>query len=182
MKKLFWVLAAAFLTLASPPAWSHARMLATGTLFPRSNSDGLKSAPCGNVARTGVSAVLTAGATQTIKWEETIDHPGQYFIDFSASGDTNWVRLKAHPDVQRSGATNPLPHYYETTVTVPNVNCEACTIRVIQEMTDRNPATYYYSCADIQIINASTATPPAATVPDDYYEGTPEQAEAATCQ
>lgn len=185
MKKLVLGSTAIFTLIASSPmAWGHARMLRVETLVPRSSSDGLKTAPCGNVARTGTAAELTAGATQTIKWEETVDHPGQYFIEFSPSGDTGWVRLKAIPDIQRNGAANPLPHNYETTITVPNVPCEACTLRVIQEMTDRTPPTYYYSCADIKIIGGTATAPDPAlpTVPDDLYNGTPEQAEAATCQ
>lgn len=171
------------LVATSPLAWGHARMLRVATLIPRSTSDGLKTAPCGGVNRTGTSAVLTAGDTQTIRWEETIDHPGQYFIEFSAADDTGWVRLKAIPDIQRNGALNPLPHAYETTITVPNVSCDACTIRVIQEMTDRTPPTYYYSCADIKIVGGTNApgggTDTGTAVPDDLYTGTPEQAESA---
>lgn len=147
-------------------AYGHARIAANSDVKPRNTNPGLKVAPCGMVAST-TSQTVQAGSVITFRWEETINHPGSYFIEFSPGGDTNWVRLKTIVDVQNN--TNDLPHQYDTQVTIPNVPCDNCALRLVQEMTDRNPPTYYYSCGDIRILaGTGTTDPPAPPVPDDY--------------
>ncbi len=151
----------AFITLFGLGAQAHIRAKTSGNLVPRSTSDSLKSAPCGGVARALSSATYTPGQTITMTWEETINHPGRFEISFSPAGDANWQLLKTIPDTMDN--TNDLPHQYSTTVTLPNTPCTACTIQLIQVMTE-NPMspTYYYSCSDIKLQSA-TLTPPTTT-------------------
>lgn len=144
----------------------HARMGFPGTdaagnvgdVTPRNSNAGIKNGPCGGVARGNNPKVLTAGNTITLRWVETIQHPGKYHFEFSPAGDTNWVRWKTVDDDQDN---QTLPHAYSTTVTIPanTTPCTACTFRLVQEMTDRNPPTFYYSCGDIQINAAPGASP-----------------------
>src|SRR5262249_25377245 len=97
------------------------------------------------------------GSTVTVQWQETINHPGRFEFYFSEANDTNWMLIKTVVDDQDN---NVLPHNYSTTITMPNLPCTACTLQMIQVMTE-NPAapSYYYSCGDIQL-QAATATPP----------------------
>jgi hypothetical protein len=37
---------------------------------------------------------------------------------------------------------------------MPNVNCDNCTLQLIMVMTETNPPTNYYSCADIQLVGS----------------------------
>ena len=162
----------------------HARFLATSGAAPRNTADNLKTAPCGGVPRTATPTALVAGSTLTLRWQETIQHRGTYYIDFAENGDTNFQRMKTIPDVQDAPISQG-QHLYTDTVTVPNVNCTNCTIRLIQEMRDNaaNPAAitgYYYSCADITISGAvsgggggnNSGGGVGPTVPDDYGNGT----------
>lgn len=153
MKHLF--LLSICLSFFSEGLFAHARWSPTGTIKPRSNSSGIKSGPCGTDARTAPT-VLNPGATVTLQWEETINHPGRFEIYFSQANDAGWTLLKTVNDTLDD---NSVPHQYSTTVTLPNVNCSGCTLQLIQVMTE-NPASpsLYYSCADIQL---GVASPPA---------------------
>ncbi len=143
------------------PAHAHVRAKTAGSLIPRSNSDSMKTAPCGGVARGLSSAVYAPGANVTVNWEETINHPGHFEIYFSPANDSNWQLLKSIPDT--TNQTSDLPHQYSATVTLPSAPCAACTIQLIQVM-EENPSnpSYYYSCSDIKI-ESTTITPPGPT-------------------
>ena len=162
MKIQLLVLQLFVITLFSSSAMAHVRAKVAGNLVPRSNSDNLKTAPCGGIARGITSAAFSPGQTITMNWEETINHPGRFEIYFSAAGDSNWQLLKTVIDTTDN--TNDLPHQYSTTVTLPSTPCSACTIQLIQVMTE-NPAapTYYYSCFDVRTQAASSTPAPAPT-------------------
>lgn len=155
------------LLLVSQNAFSHARLKAAGNVPARSANAGLKIAPCGGVARTLNSKSFVAGSTISVDWEETINHPGRFEIYFSEANDANWVLLKTVSDTM--DLTNDLPHSSTTTVTLPNVPCTACTIQLVQVMTENPMApSLYYSCGDVQLTPSSTPvtpTPPAPTCP-----------------
>ena len=130
---------------------SHAQLADNSDIPPR--GVGIKDSPCGENKRTSNPKVLNAGSKVIIRWIETVEHTGNYWIEFSKANDKDWIRLKTVADTQNN--SNDLPHYYETTITVPSINCDAYTIRVVQEMLDNHAdmPTYYYSCVDIKIIN-----------------------------
>ena len=160
--------------LISQVTWGHARLKPTGLLIPRSTSSGLKSGPCGGVARGTTPVTLVAGSVIQIDWEETVQHPGRYEFAVSPANDSNFARLLVVQDTQDNAAT--LPHQYRASFTVPNIVCDNCTFQMIQVMTE-NPAapTNYYSCADIKIIAGATAPttmPPA--LPDPVIPSLPD--------
>lgn len=128
--------------------FAHALISSESDVPPR--GEAMKDPPCGVNQRTNNPVSLKANSQITLRWKETVNHPGFYWIEFSKANDMNWYRLKTIVDTQNN--TNDLPHLFETTINVPDVNCENCTIRVVQEMTE-NPfsPTYYYSCGDIKI-------------------------------
>jgi len=161
--------------LASSIGWSHARLMSP---VPRNNNAGIKTGPCGGLARSANPMVVQGGSNLIVQWEETINHPGRFIISLSMANDQNFNQnvLATVIDTQNGGI--PLPHRYQTQVAIPNINCPTCTIQLIQSM-EENPAapTYYYSCADINIqmtqapaptpIPEPTPTPP----PGDGGEG-----------
>jgi hypothetical protein len=169
IRKTFGILAVSALTLISlAPAtsWGHARILPAGPVPPRDPNPGIKApAPCGPAAPgSGVRTILTAGSVLNFRWEETINHPGQYRIAFSPDGVNGFDQniLATIPDVQDGGG---LPHQYNANITLPNTPCNNCALQLIQVMTDRNPPTNYYSCADIMLVPAATPTPTPAPSP-----------------
>ncbi len=126
----------------------------------------IKDAPCGSTGSTRGDAisVFQPGETITVTWDETIDHPGYYRISFDADGqdftippainDTSAsdnVLIDLIPD--EAGGPN-----YSQQVTLPNIECETCTLQLIQLMTDKLPYTtdaasndIYFQCADIAL-------------------------------
>jgi hypothetical protein len=158
--------AAGSVIMAPASSSAHARLKPQGLLTPRSTNSGLKTGPCGGVPRTTTSKSFQAGQLITVEWEETINHPGYFEFYFSPANDTGWILLKSVVDDQNG--TADLPHSYSTTLTLPNTPCSACTIQMIQVMTE-NPASpsLYYSCADIELTAGSglpTPTPVATPV------------------
>ncbi len=142
--------------------------------YPPPRTTSLKAGPCGAAGSTRGANVTTlmAGSTITVKWDETIDHPGHYRISFDTDGQDFIVPLTANDstmglenvvadlimDIQ--GAPLPdAPRPYTFDVTLPNIECTNCTLQLIQMMTDKPPYTtdaasndIYYQCADITLV------------------------------
>ena len=149
-------LATAHIALDSPP--------------PRTTS--LKAGPCGAAGSVRGTNVATyhPGQTITVKWRETIEHPGHYRISFDTNGqhfsmppsftaDTGpsdpLVIKDLIPDVTGAMPAGGRPYSYD--VTLPNMECTNCTLQVIQMMTDKPPYgdgnDIYFQCADITLAN-----------------------------
>lgn len=138
----------ALLICFSTDVLAHSRLKASDMIKIRGTNPGIKVGPCGGLARVA-PAVINPGSTITVYWEETVYHPGRFEFYFSEAGDSNFVLLKT---IQNNSAGTPLPHQFNTTLTLPNKTCDACTLQMIQVMTE-NPAapTNYYSCSDMQL-------------------------------
>ena len=151
----------------STNASAHARWSLNGLVKPRTTATGLKEpAPCGGVARTATPVVLKSGDTVVVDFEETINHPGYFRIAFSPAGDQGFDQNILVDNITEVPATR----IYPQTITLPDIECDDCTLQLIQVMEDRNPPTNYYSCADIQLTATGTLPPPGGndvTPPDD---------------
>ena len=140
-------------------AYSHTRWNPESLTPGRTDSDALKSGPCGNVPRTNSPTVLEAGSTVTVEFESTIFHQGDFRIAFSEANDTGFdesVLVTDIPDYANQ-------RYRSQEITLPDIECDQCTLQLIQVMRDRTPPTNYYACADIQLTrnNSVDTTPPA---------------------
>ena len=136
---------------------SHARWSLNGLVKPRTNSTGLKEpAPCGGVARTNSPVILQSGSTVNVQFEETINHPGYFRIAFSSTSDSGFDENILIPNIPEI----PASQFYTQSITLPDIECDDCTLQLIQVMTDRTPPTNYYSCADIQLTTTGTLPPP----------------------
>jgi hypothetical protein len=158
----------AIVVAIASPAHGHARLKSPA---PRDNRDGYKDmtppgtgAPCG-IARTASqpSSTLTAGATVTVTWEETVTHPGCFVIDFSAANDGNFqvIGRKSHMNAPAPNPTAQSPRQWSMSVTLPSAPCTACTLRLRQMM---------LNTGDVSEANLATGCPP-ATIPNNatYY-------------
>jgi MYXO-CTERM domain-containing protein len=149
-------LAAAHIALVDPP--------------PRTAS--LKAGPCGAAGSVRGTNVTTyrPGQTITVKWNETIEHPGHYRVsfdpdgqDFSVPPDFNTDTGPADPLVIKDlipdvgGVLPQGGRPYSFDVTLPDMECTNCTLQVIQMMTDKPPYgdgnDIYFQCADITLAN-----------------------------
>lgn len=158
------VLAAVLLIALTVPAVEAAAHLELEAPVSRYGPDVLKTGPCGVTGgeRTDNVTYFEPGETIEVRWNEYIDHPGHYRIAFDADGDDDFVDpatmmefysndavlLDNIPD---QGRDNP---YYSATVTLPDIECDNCTLQLIQVMYDKPPYTTpgndnYYQCADL---------------------------------
>lgn len=140
-------------------SWAHVRL---NTPRPRAGTtDGTKSNngdqdPCGGVARGNAPLQLTSGSTINVSWDETINHPGRFLVQFSLQNDQGFSlaqnELLRKEDNQNRGSHNE-------SVRLPNVTCDRCTLRLVQVMTDQ-PGQLYVQCVDIRLVAAPGTNPP----------------------
>lgn len=118
--------------------------------------------PCSNnTTRMATPLQVTGGQQFTFTVQETINHPGRFYVQFSSGGDAGFWQaanqLALVEDTQNNGTTN-------VTFAVPNMNCNTCTFRVLQEM-DEQPGEFYVHCVDVNITASGGTNPPATPPP-----------------
>ena len=139
--------------------------------------------PCGGQplrsAATQAVTTLVPGSTYTLRFEETINHPGCFLVDFSPAGEANWQPLATVKHVgTMPNPSERAPRPYSQVVTMPNVTCTDCTLRVRQVMMESRggetaacpPASLadvptYFSCANIVLAGSPVPAPAAAPAP-----------------
>lgn len=154
---LFAAPAAAHLGLDDPPSRYGANVLKVG--------------PCGmdGGERTANVTTYRSGQTITVRWNEYVNHPGHYRIAFDDDGhddfadppclsecDNRGMEIELYSDdtVLLDGIEDMNGGDYSVDVTLPDIECDNCTLQVIQVMTDKPPYTIggndnYYQCADL---------------------------------
>jgi hypothetical protein len=168
-------------SLASSLASAHVRLVSPMPRYPSpaseqgGNDANIKTGPCGMAGDSRTTdmsriTVLEPGATIGVQFNETIDHPGFYRISFDDDGQDAFVAPSSRAMVQ-TGPTFTLPVLIDNVtdemrggmhtimVTLPNVECERCTLQLIQVMVNETAQTWdpapgqdiYYTCADIAL-------------------------------
>lgn len=176
MKTTTQLLILAALSTFAVPASAH---LGLTSPTSRYGQNVLKTGPCGmgDGPRSDNVTTLTAGETITVEWDEYIDHPGHYRISFDEDGQDDFVdppclaecdnrdmeiELNSNAAVLLDGIEDREGGgAYSAEVTLPNVECDNCTLQVIQVMTDKPPYEIpgndlYYQCADL-VLEAGAA-------------------------
>jgi hypothetical protein len=120
-----------------------------------------KTGPCGagDDERTERVTVYAPGQTITVAWEETIDHPSHYRIAFSQRGTEDFEDPRDFDDFYTNDAVlldeisdRDGGGAYEIEVTLPDVECEDCTLQLMQIMYDKSfEQAFYYQCADLEL-------------------------------
>lgn len=123
---------------------------------PAPRTDALKAGPCGAAGSTRGTNISTflPGQTITVEWDETVDHPGHYRISFDTSGtdafpdpvqpDDNFPTTLVDQIADKNGG------HYTQDVTFPNIECDNCTLQLVQVMTVAVPYnSFYFQCADL---------------------------------
>lgn len=123
--------------------------------------------------------MFAPGATITVTWAETIQHPGYFRIAFQPNGEIFGIPpagagVGGFPDTPQLGLdamngsivlVDRIPDgTLSQQITFPDMECTNCTLQFIQVMTDKAPYTtlansddIYFNCADITL---------SATAPD----------------
>lgn len=140
----------------------------------------LKLGPCGQNqnARTDTVTNFMGGETITVDFAEYINHTSYYRIALDVEGDDSFPQRpeeSVSPDGDDPASIHPLSdindpnleyyilqYYtqdegsfmqeaeYSTEVQLPNIDCQNCTLQLIQFMYN-DPEPHYYQCADITI-------------------------------
>jgi uncharacterized protein (TIGR03382 family) len=130
---------------------------------PTRRTDAMKDGPCGapGSVRGDDVTTLAPGATITVAWTETVDHPGHYRIAFDDDGqdfedpvgpDDDFAGVLVDDIADKEGGT------YTQEVTLPSIECDACTLQLIQVMTTTapyGPGDLYFQCADLVLSDAA---------------------------
>jgi len=170
---------------ATPLADAHFKLLApTPTLIQDERGNPQKLGPCGGTTAdkgmpSNVVNKVKGGQKLHIKIEETVFHPGHYRVALAVNSPE---QLPADPEVMTrpsdrgpwsvSAAIAKQPQKpvladglfvhterptaaWEADVDIPNINCEKCTLQIVQFMAEHayNPdgGYFYHHCADLQI-------------------------------
>jgi hypothetical protein len=168
-------IAQAHFTLVEPASW----LVEVNQL-----GDPQKLAPCGGTSQnagtpTGALTDAIGGALMHIKLRETVFHPGHYRVALSVNSRSE---LPADPQVMTRDTPQGLrsvsakimspvappvladglfvhterqDSFFETDVRLPNINCDKCSLQIIEFMAEHghNPdGDYsYHHCADIRV-------------------------------
>jgi hypothetical protein len=154
--------------LAALPARAHVRLVSPVSRY----GDEMKFGPCGRLTslRTNLVTTLRPGQTIEVVFDEIVGHPGYYRIAFDPSGDDDlgppeWdgaslasptfvnpqnVQVLADHVPDAPGGVNT---HGVVSVQLPDIECDSCTLQLIQVMTDKPPYDgvddFYYQCADL---------------------------------
>ncbi len=168
--------ASAHFILLAPDAWVEVNVLGDPQkAAPCGTSDITKGTPTGKVT------AMTGGELLHIKIKETIYHPGYYRVALSVLDRSE---LPADPVAETretprgpysvSGKIDPAPKppvladglfehrerpapdtFWETDIRLPNINCDNCTVQVLQFMEEhglnKEGDFSYHHCADLKI-------------------------------
>ena len=156
-------MAVCLLTVVSTTASAHIILTSHDSRYGRRE---IKQGPCGRRGGMRSENVYTYAPGQTIVlvWDEFIPHPGHFRIAFDADGDDDFVDPADYDDFLTNEAVlldNLFPHDrggamsdWTQEVTLPDIECDNCTLQLTQMMTDKPPYEIgtndlYYNCIDL---------------------------------
>jgi hypothetical protein len=168
----------------APSAVAHFKLLEPQSWLAENDlGDPQKMAPCGGTSAnagtpSGLVNKIQGGSKLHIKVQETVFHPGHYRVALAVtrtelpkdpevttreSARGPWsvsavIQNPVRPPVLADGlwahTTRPTAPF-ETDIDIPNINCEKCTLQIIQFMAEhglnRDGDYSYHHCADLQI-------------------------------
>lgn len=177
------------LGLCTGSAHAHFAVDLDDTHVSRHGPGEIKNAPCGRPDSERGETVHTYAPGQTIdvSWIEYVGHPGYYRIAFDNDGDDDFRNPASIAPAGRACAVGepncgdgdfynnatvliddygrhddtPSGKRYTAQVTLPDVECENCTLQIIQVMTEQAKSPYdpsaedaddlYYQCVDMRL-------------------------------
>lgn len=167
----------AHIKLTAPPSWQNTNAL----------GDPQKVGPCGEAGTpSNIVTTVQAGSQLTVAWTDTIFHPGHYRISIAENraglvtptavvmnNDCKSAPIEMNP-VLPTIVDGLFPHttgssgmMRSTTITVPMMSCDNCTLQLLQFMSAHAPPCFYFQCANLRIVLPEAGQPvPDAGVPD----------------
>ncbi len=173
------VLTVAALLLIPGTAPAHFALLAPPSAL-QTEDGGKGSPPCGDGIESNVVTDVSGGHALPIRLQEFVFHPGHYRIALSVNSRSE---LPPDPDVRQAGGLSigasiqnppripvlsdglfahdsPPAGDWSAGIVLPNIDCEKCTLQIIEFMADHSVPFFYHHCADLRI-RADPSLPPA---------------------
>jgi uncharacterized protein (TIGR03382 family) len=145
-----------------------------------------KVGPCGEAGTaSNVVTEVLAGSTLTVRWTETIGHPGHFRLGIATdpahfvtptavvmNNDCKSAPIETSPgyptlvDGLFPHTSAPSGAQHTTTVTVPMMSCERCTLQLLQFMAAHAPPCFYFQCAHLRIVLPDAGVPDAGSGSD----------------
>ncbi len=192
--------ATAFLALGAGVVDAHIHLTSPKSRIDTEIGDDQKHEPCGVTGQVRIPARVTTfrpGQTISVTWKETVDHKSHFRIAFQPSGDKFGIPPAGagggFPDTDQTGQTDAtgalilkdmiLDANTDTaatltaSITLPNMECNNCTLQFIQVMKDTPPYTVgdiYFNCADLTLSNSAPVDPPPGPGPTPDAGPTPD--------
>jgi MYXO-CTERM domain-containing protein len=158
--------------ILAAPAYAHFVLISPGDWLdvgPLGDPTGgsQKTPPCDEgTSPTGTVTTLQAGAQLAVQWKETVPHDGWYRIALARDRanlpgpdatlnctDAGFERTAVFP-VLADGINLHDATSNTFMVTVPNGNCDACTLQVSEFMLNHGGNCYYWHCANVKIVGS----------------------------
>jgi hypothetical protein len=177
-------LALAALAFSASPS-AHAHFILNDPPAADTDTVGGKGAPpCGPTSASGVVTPMTGGSEMNLDLSETVLHAGYYRVALATSRETlpedplvttttgdpttgnsvsaammNPVVAPVLADDVFDHTSGTTPIHFQTTVKLPNINCDKCTLQVIEFMAGhgyngpvgQGGGFFYHHCADLKI-------------------------------
>ncbi len=178
MRALAWLVLTVVLLWLPRETRAHLDMTSP---VSRYGPDLLKSGPCGTPGGTRSANInyFEPGQTIDVEWDEYVNHPSHYRIAFDLDGDDDFVdpatmqELYSNDAVLLDGIDDDPPTYplYSVSITLPDIECDNCTLQLIQVMYDKPPYEVggndiYYQCADLVLRRGDPPGADAGVGPD----------------
>ena len=167
-KNIVAIAMAGSLALLSMESFAHSRFKPGSDSPPRNpNTLGSTRAPCGGDQRTATPTQVVAGSQFTVEFEETRPHNGSFRVAFSPANDEGFEQNILVDNITDVGnPQNGQPVQYTQVITVPSTPCTVCTLQLKFNLGNGS----YYSCTDIQIVEAVENQAPTAKIISQYTE------------
>lgn len=155
-------------------------------MSPTQRHSAQKAGPCGvgpDDIRGPNVTTFKPGETITVVFDEHVDHPGHFRVSFDDDGHDGFLDPQSYTDfytndlVLLDEIADKNGGIYEVEVTLPDIECDNCTLQVLQVMTDKPPfgpgggVDFYWQCADIrlegELAGTTTTGEPDTTTADD---------------
>src|SRR5690606_19380868 len=103
-------------------------------LYPPQRYADQKSSPCGRANETGRGDTVTtlrSGSTITVRWDETIDHPGHFRLAFDSDGQDDLIDPVSPDDDIPSVLADYIPDTPAGGIStfelqLPDIECDNC--------------------------------------------------------
>ena len=172
---------------------AHFALIAPPSALATENG-GKGQPPCGDGVESNIVTEVQGGHALSLRLQEFVFHPGHYRVALSVKSrnelppdpdvvaDSDGISISAsiqNPPkipVLADGLlahTSPPPDEWSTQIILPNLNCEKCTLQIVEFMAEHGPSYFYHHCSDLKI-KADPSLPPANAVwpRDDVNSGT----------